>query len=204
MVNKKFNPKKEKKRHIFQFTYRSGFLLAIGFFFVLGWVFFLGILVGKGLVPQIDDLPFIKKKIVKNEPKKETDHVNPIQVDELSFYRDLIDKKERAMKKAPPAMLLKPYDKKTEKKSVQQAEKQIHGYSIQVAALRDEARTKKMVKKLIRAGYQAYYYQIMIDGEIVYRIRCGPFSTIEKAEENAKRLTHREGLKPFIIYSDTH
>lgn len=201
MVNRKPTPEKERKRHIFQFSFRSLFLLSIGVFFVLGWVFFLGILVGRGLLPNsIENFSFIKKKIVKDETEKKNEHVSPIKIDELSFYNHLIDKKEEAKKKAPPATLSKNQVKKIEKTKLGQLKQEIRSYNIQVAALKDKAKTKIMVERLTRLGYQAYYYQILINGEMYYRIRCGPFSTIEKAKQYAKRLANKEGFKPFIVY----
>jgi cell division protein FtsN len=201
MVNRKPTPEKERKRHTFQFSFRSLFLLSIGIFFVLGWVFFLGILVGRGLLPNsIENFSFIKKKIVKDETEKKNEHVNPIKIDELSFYNQLIDKKEKAEQKAPPATLPKNQEKKIEKTQLGQLKQEVHSYSIQVAALKDKAKTKKMVERLTGLGYQAYYYQILINGEMYYRIRCGPFSTIEKAKQYAKMLANKEGFKPFIVY----
>jgi len=201
MVNRKPPPEKERKRHTFQFSFRSLFLFSIGAFFVLGWVFFLGILVGRGLLPDsIENFSFIKKKIVKDETEKQNEHVRPIKIDELSFYNHLIDKKEKAKKKAPPATVSKNQVKKIEKTKLGQLKQEIRSYSVQVAALKDKAKTKKMVERLTRLGYQAYYYQILINGEMYYRIRCGPFSNIEKAKQYAKRLANKEGFKPFIVY----
>jgi len=201
MVNRKPTPEKERKRHTFQFSFRSLFLLSIGVFFVLGWVFFLGILVGRGLLPNsIENFSFIKKKIVKDETEKKNEHVSPIKIDELSFYNHLIDKKEEAKEKAPPATLSKNQVKKIEKTQLGQLKQEIRSYNIQVAALKDKAKTKKMVERLTSLGYQAYYYQTLINGEMYYRIRCGPFSNIEKAKQYAKRLANKEGFKPFIVY----
>jgi cell division protein FtsN len=201
MVNRKPTPERERKRHTFKFSFRSFFLLSIGVFFVLGWVFFLGILVGRGLLPNsIENFSFIKKKIVKDEIEKKKEHVSPIKIDELSFYNHLIDKKEEAKKKAPPATLSKNQVKKIEKTKLGQLKQKMRSYSIQVAALKDKAKTKKMVERLTRLGYKAYYYQILINGEMYYRIRCGPFSNIEKAKQYAKMLANKEGFKPFIVY----
>jgi len=201
MVNRKPTPERERKGHTVQFSFRSLFLLSIGVFFVLGWVFFLGILVGRGLLPNsIENFSFIKKKIVKDKTEKKNEQVSPIKIDELSFYNHLIDKKEKAKKKAPPVILPKKKVKKIEKTKLRQLKQEIRSYSIQVAALKDKEKTKKMVERLTRLGYQAYYYQILINGEMYYRIRCGPFSTIEKAKQYAKRLANTEGFKPFIVY----
>ncbi|HDH87424.1 MAG: hypothetical protein DRG35_03225 [Deltaproteobacteria bacterium] len=201
MVNRKSTPKKERKRHTFQFSFRSLFLFSIGAFFVLGWVFFLGILVGRGLLPDsIENFSFIKKKIVKDETLKKNEDVRPIKIDELSFYNHLIDKKEKAKKKALPTALPKVQVKKIEKTKLAQLKQEIRSYSIQVAALKDKTKAKKMVERLTGLGYQTYYYQILINGKMYYRIRCGPFSNIEKAKQYAKRLANKEGFKPFIIY----
>jgi len=149
---------------------------------------------------SIENFSFIKKKIVKDETEKKNEHVSPIKIDELSFYNHLIDKKEEAKKKAPPVILPKKKVKKIEKTKLSQLKQEIRSYSIQVAALKDKEKTKKMVEKLTRLGYQAYYYQILINGEMYYRIRCGPFSTMEKAKQYATRLANKEGFKPFIVY----
>jgi len=149
---------------------------------------------------SIENFSFIKKKIVKDEAEKKNEHTSPIKIDELSFYNHLIDKKEKAKKKALPPALPKNHVKKIEKKQLGQLKQEIRSYSIQVAALKDEAKTKKMVERLTTLGYQAYYYQIVINGEMYYRIRCGPFSTITKAKQYAKRLANKEGFKPFIVY----
>ena len=149
---------------------------------------------------SIENFSFIKKKIIKDETEKKNDHVSPIKIDELSFYNHLIDKKEKAKKKALPPALPKNHVKKIEKKQLRQLKQEIRSYSIQVAALKDEAKTKKMVERLTTLGYQAYYYQIVINGEMYYRIRCGPFSTITKAKQYAKKLANKEGFKPFIVY----
>ena len=201
MANRKSNQEKKRKRHTFQFSFSSLFVLSIGVFFVLGWVFFLGILVGRGLLPNsIENLSFIKKKIVKDETETKNEHVSPIKIDELSFYNHLVDKKEKAKNKALPPSLPKKKVKKIEKKQLGQLKQEIRSYSIQVAALKDEEKTKKMVERLTTLGYQVYYYQIVINGEKYYRIRCGPFSTIAKAKQYAKKLANKEGFKPFIVY----
>jgi cell division protein FtsN len=201
MVNRKPSAKKEKKRYTFQFSFSFLFVLSISLFFILGWVFFLGIMVGRGFLPNtIENFSFIKKKIVKDEEKKKNEHVKPIKEDELSFYDQLVDKKEKAKKKIPPSTLLKDQVKKIEKTKAVQLKEDTRNYSVQVAALKNKVKTEKMVERLTRVGYQAYYYQILINGEMFYRIRCGPFSNIEEAKKYAKRLADKEGFKPFIIY----
>ena len=57
-----------------------------------------------------------------------------------------------------------------------------------------------MVESLTRLGYQAYYYEAMVNGEIFYRVRCGPYPNIEEAKKHAKMLADIKGFKPFLIH----
>ncbi len=201
MVNIKSPSKKERKRYNFQFSLSSLLLLSITFLFVLGWVFSLGIMVGKGFLPStIGSFSAVKEKTAKDEEKKKNDQLKPIKEEELVFYNLLVDKKDRAKKKALSKPLLKDQDRTTKKTKVEQSKEDIGNYSVQIAALKDKGRTEKLVERLTRFGYPAYYYQILINGEMFYRIRCGPFSNIEEAKKYAKRLADKEGFKPFIIY----
>ena len=149
---------------------------------------------------SIESLSFIKKKTVTNEAEKKNEDLSPIKIDELSFYHQLIDKKEKAKKNAAHTPLLKDQEKKIEKTKKEQTKNDIHRFHVQVAALNDEAKTKREVERLTSLGYQAYYYQVLINGKVYYRIRCGPFSSVEKAKQYAKRLADKEGFKPFIVY----
>ena len=135
-----------------------------------------------------------------NKEKKEIDHPRPIKEEELTFYSQLVDKKDRVKKKAFSKPLLRDQERESKKTRVAQIREDIRNHSVQVAALKDKTKTEKMVAKLTRLGYPAYYYQTLINGKIYYRIRCGPFPTIEEAKKCAKRLVDKEGLKPFIVY----
>jgi len=201
MANKKPSPKKKGKRYNFQFTFTSLILSSIGLLIVLAWVFSLGIMVGRGFFPgNIGTFFSIKEKTVENKEKIKIDHSRPIEEEELTFYNQLVDKKDRAYKKTrakPPPESEETTSKKTE---IRQIRKDIRNHGVQVAALRDKIKTEKMVERLTGLGYPAYYYQTLINGKIYYRIRCGPFPTIEEAKKCAKRLVDKEGLKPFIVY----
>ena len=201
MVNIKSSPKKERKRYSFQFSLSSLLLISITFVFVLGWVFSLGIMVGRGFLPRtIGSFSAVKEKTAKDEEKKKNDQLKPIKEEELTFYNKLVDKKERAKKKALPDTLLKDQDRTTKKTKAKQSKEDIRNYSIQVAALKDKGRTEKLVERLTTLGYPAYYNQSLIKGKMYYRIRCGPFPNIEEAKKCGKRLSDKEGFKPFIIY----
>ncbi len=201
MVNRKSSPKKDRKRYTFQFTFSSLLLSSISLLFVLAWVFSLGIMVGRGFLPgALDTFSSIKERIMKDKEKKEIDHPRPIKEEELTFYSQLVDKKDRVKKKAfskPPS---RDQERASKKARVAQIREDIRNHSVQVAALKDKTKTEKMVEKLTRLGYPAYYYQTLINGKKYYRIRCGPFLTIAEARKCAKRLADKEGFKPFIVY----
>jgi len=201
MVNRKSSPKKERKRYTFQFTFSSLLLSSISLLFILAWVFSLGIMVGRGFLPGvIDTFSSIKERIMKDKEKKEIDHPRPIKEEELTFYSQLVDKKDRVKKKMLAKPLLRDQERASKKTRVAQIREDIRNHSVQVAALKDKMKTEKMVERLTRLGYPAYYYQTLINGKMYYRIRCGPFPTEGEARKCANRLAEKEGFKPFIVY----
>jgi cell division protein FtsN len=203
MANRKSSSKKERKKYSFQFSLSSLLLLFISLLFILGWVFSIGIMVGRGfLAGAIDTFSGVKKKTVQEDKKKKDDILKPIKEEELIFYNQLVDKKDRAKKRKQLENSLELRKKTTTKKTkkVEQLKENMRNYSVQVAALKDEGKAQKMVERLTGLGYPAYYFQSLINGEIYFRIRCGPFSNIEETRKHAKRLADKEGFKPFIVY----
>jgi cell division protein FtsN len=198
MVNKKSSPKKKKKSYTFQLTLSSLILLSICLVFILAWIFSLGIMVGRGILPSaIEGFSSINEEVTNDEEDKEIDYASPIREEELTFYNRLISKKEETKKGARLSRVLKDQGKKAK---VAQLKEEIRGYSVQVAALKGKGKAEKMVERLVRLGYPAYYYQTLINDVIYYRIRCGPFQKVEEANKSAKRLADKEGFKPFVIY----
>lgn len=203
MANRRSSPKKEKKRYTFQFTFSSLLLSSISLLFILAWVFSLGIMVGRGLLPSaVDTFSSIKERIMRDKGKKEIDHPSPIREEELTFYSQLVDKRDRAKKNMLARALSKDQERASKTTKVAQKKEDIGNHSVQVAALNDKVKTEKMVERLTRLGYPAYYYQTLINGKMYYRVRCGPFPTVGEAKKCAKRLADKEGFKPFIVYSD--
>ena len=201
MANKKSPPKKIKKRYTFRPTLGSLLLFCLGLIFILAWVFCLGIIVGRNFLPiTFNTFSRAKETVAEVAEGKTTDPVEPIKEEELTFYDQLVNKKERAKKKTTPLLSVKEPDGKIRQKNARQGEEDSHHYSVQVIALKDKEKTEQMVERLNTSGYHAYYYQTLINGEIFYRVRCGPFSSAQEAKKYAKRLTDREGLKPFIVY----
>lgn len=201
MTNKKSSSKKIKKRYTFRPTLGSLFLFCFGLIFVLAWIFCLGVIVGRNFLPiTFDTFSRTKETVVEVEQEKTTDHVEPIKEEELTFYNQLVNKKERAKEGVTSQVSVKEPDRKRKQTKVWQGEEDSRHYSVQVIALKDKEKTEQMVERLSSLGYQAYYYQTLINGEIFYRVRCGPFYTIPEAKKYAKRLADREGLKPFVVY----
>jgi len=201
MANKKSFPEKEQKRYTLRFSLPSLLLSCIGFLFILGWIFALGIIVGRGFVPRtIDAFSFFKKREVKDDEQKKVHHVPLIKEEELTFYNQLIDNKDRAKEKNSSQSLLEDFGKPKEELKITQKKEDVGGYSIQVAALKNRRATEKMVESLSKSGYPAYSYRTIINGEVFYRIRCGPFRSLAQAKQCVKRLADEKGFKPFIVY----
>jgi cell division septation protein DedD len=227
MANKKSSPKKKSKRYTFGLTTTHIILMSLAFLFVLLWIFTLGIIVSRGLFNDaMNSLATIKEKDITTIEEKETrdkevmpqERVLPIKEEELTFYKELTQKKEIAKEKTlsnsalnekkakpekpspRPDKLSKDQDKSTTKEKVKRIRESILNYNVQVAALKNKGDSKRMVKKLISLGYPAYYYQTLINGELYYRIRCGPLSSLTEAKKYAKRLSDNEGFRPFIIH----
>ena len=140
---------------------------------------------------------------MKGEEENKTEHVLPIKEEELTFYDHLVNKKDSARKEVISKPVIKEQKEQNEgakKSKIEQVKKSIFGFSVQVVALKDKGETEKIVKRLQRLGYQAYSYQTLINGNLFYRVRCGPFSTVAEARTCAKRLADSENLKPFIVY----
>ena len=227
MANKKSSPKKKVKKYTVGLTMTHIILMSMAFLFVLLWIFTLGIIVSRGLFNDaMNSLATVKEKEITTIEEKETKNevvipqkpVLPIKEEELTFYKELTQKKEIAMEKTllnatlnekkakpekpspKPEKLSKGKGVSTTKEKVKRIRESILNYNVQVAALKNKGDSKRMVKKLTSRGYPAYYYQTLINGELYYRIRCGPFSTLTEAKKYAKRLSDNEGFQPFIIH----
>jgi hypothetical protein len=202
MANKKPSPAKEKKRYWFRFSLTSLILSCIGFLFILGWVFALGIMVGRGFLSEtaLNTLSLFKHQTAKDVERTKDERAPLIREEELTFYRELVDKKERAKKEVLPQRPPQDQDRPTPEIKIPQKTGRAGTYRVQVAALKDREETEEMVERLLRSGYSAYYYQVLINGEAYYRVRCGPFATVDQAKRFEKRLAEKEGLKPFIVY----
>jgi hypothetical protein len=204
MANKKSSPEKPKKRYVFQFSLTSLLFSGMGLIFILAWVFALGIMVGRGFLPDsMGGFWDFKRKAVNDEQGNKANHAPLIKEEELTFYNQLIDKKSKARSEPPPQAHPGDQVRTTARMKIAQEKMEKAGsYRVQVAALKDKGKTEEMVERLIKAGYPAYYYKTLINTEVYYRVRCGPFTTVDQAKSLAARLIEKEGFKPFIVYPD--
>lgn len=62
------------------------------------------------------------------------------------------------------------------------------GYKIQVAAANTEQEGRAIVERLAKAGYPAYLLGATVNSAAVFRVRVGPFDTLESAQEIASTL----------------
>ena len=148
----------------------------------------------------LDAFSFFKKREVKDDEQKKDHHVSLIKEEDLTFYDQLIDNKDRANEKYSSQSLLEDFDKPKKEPKITQKKEDVGGFSIQVAALKDRRAAEKMVDSLSKSGYPAYSYRTIINGEVFYRIRCGPFLSLSQAKQCGKRLADEKGFKPFIVY----
>lgn len=76
------------------------------------------------------------------------------------------------------------------------------GYTVQVASIGDMVKAEEMIKGLREKGYDAYYYEVKVDGKYYYRIRCGRFSTRNEADIYAQKLEKELNMKGFVSKID--
>jgi len=204
MTNKKSAPEKPRKRYVLQFSLTSVLLSSAGGIFILAWVFALGIMVGRGsLHNKVEGFFGFKRKTVNTEHRNKIDHAPPIKEEELTFYNQLIDTKPKPKTRPTPPPQPPAEDQlRVERriKELREKRQKAGRYRVQVAALKDRQKSERMVAKLIKAGYPAYYRTAIINGETYYRIRCGPVSGAHEAKVLASRLKEKEGFKPFILH----
>ena len=71
-------------------------------------------------------------------------------------------------------------------------------YTVKLASMGEKGSAEEMIDGLIKRGFPAYHYEVKVDGRTFYRVRCGRFTTREKAEEFLKKLKKKAGVKGFV------
>ena len=135
----------------------------------------------------------------------------------LAFYDALANKKaetkndwepqeKSSLEKKPDQKPLKDKDVisadqkafKDEGVLIQASEKRENLYTVQIASIEDKEKAEKLVIDLIGKGYDAYSYEVDVNGKIYYRVRCGRFSSRQEAADYAQTLEKEAGLKGFV------
>ena len=73
-----------------------------------------------------------------------------------------------------------------------------NNYTVQIASLGEKIKAEGLISRLIDHGFDAYYYEAVVDGKTYYRVRCGKFGTREEAELYSLRIENQEGIEGFV------
>ncbi len=75
-----------------------------------------------------------------------------------------------------------------------------NGYMVQVASFREQDRAESLQKRIMEGGYQAFLEAAPLNnGETTYRVRVGPYSQLIHAQEAARKIESKSGLRGIII-----
>ncbi len=75
-------------------------------------------------------------------------------------------------------------------------------WSVQVLASKDENSAGRLLTELQKAGFKAYIVKLRKDGELRYRVRVGPFPSLDSARDAAAQLRHRRGITETFVASE--
>ena len=82
-------------------------------------------------------------------------------------------------------------------------EKRIHsisGYLLQIASFRERERAESLQKSITEGGYPSFLEQGSLqNGETTYRVRIGPYPELSDAQEAAREIENKSGLRAIII-----
>jgi hypothetical protein len=164
--------------------------------FLICWAFVLGVLVGQGSLATPEQLAKLQKFLTSlplvqglwEEKPPPKDH--KLKPPELSFYRGLEGEhpgEEKGKGKSPSSA---PVRSSTPKKG---------SYTVQVASFKDEAQALGLVRQLKGAGQDAYLLRSEVEGVgLRFRVRVGPFMTLEEAQGSASRIREQHKLAAYV------
>jgi cell division septation protein DedD len=180
----------------------SIFFGSLGLLLLLAWIFFLGVLAGRGVfsegLDKISNLLFREGKQQEDRrpedpsPSKPSKHLD--KTPKFKFYKGLSGEGEekagtdRARKNEKGLDQGKPVPTPSSKGR----------YTVQLASLSSEIQAARMVDRLVKRGYRAYFYGVRINGKLHFRVRCGRFTDIREANDMRTRLAKQEKLSGFV------
>jgi cell division septation protein DedD len=72
------------------------------------------------------------------------------------------------------------------------------GFTVQIASLNTEKEAQRLVNRLKKNGFPAYFYKTKVKGRTRFRVRCGSFNDRKSAEAFRKKLAKKEHIVGFI------
>jgi hypothetical protein len=195
------------KRFRIEFSGTSAFFGTLLGLFLLAWIFFLGILAGRGYFSE--DLDAVLQRIFPLEkdkagygdkgqspssPTKKLDNEPSFE-----FYKKL---SERG-KEEKDHLGTKARETESGPERLARPSTSAGGYTVQLAALGSESQALKMVNRLVRKGYEAYFYKIIIRGKAYFRVMCGRFKSRKEADDLQRLLARQENItKSFVTRAE--
>ncbi len=98
-------------------------------------------------------------------------------------------------KEQPPASGVRPAEKPPGNGGAGQ-------YTVQLASLEDRGKAESLVRSLKEKGFEAYSYEVKVQGKTFYRIRCGRFKAKEEAINHQKKLSEKAKINGIVSKFD--
>lgn len=77
-----------------------------------------------------------------------------------------------------------------------------NGYLVQVASFRERDRAEALQNTILEAGHDAFLERALLgNGEIIFRVRVGPYAELDNAQDVAKEIESVSGFQPIVILS---
>ena len=209
MASGKSKPRKKNKKCLVELSLSSLLFWGGGLFFFLACIFVLGIFVGQGFLPEkLRSLTGIKTEVTRDHNKASNQNLSEFKGikkadndPKFAFYDELSTKKEEAAKKNSRRQKKKNATPARRQKRVVPPETGVT-YTLQLASLEDKAKADKLVSRLKKQGYPAFFYQADVKGKTYYRIRCGNFKNKNEAERFKALLAKKEKMEGLIVKID--
>jgi cell division septation protein DedD len=204
MANRKTTPEKERRRIVFRFSLPALFFWSFGLLVVLSWSFILGVFVGRGVLPDgIEAIARLRGKIqgIKKDGEASSQSVPGLSTTEeapqFAFFERLAKETENASTRMD-----QPDPKKTPKVGPSNhpsvTDPSHTGFTVQLSAADSEEGAARMVNRLKKKGYPAYFVKAHVKGKLYFRVRCGKFETEARAKAYAAEIARRLGIQGMV------
>lgn len=103
-------------------------------------------------------------------------------------------------KKESPTNINKPSNKNEENKTINDVVKT--GWAIQLGSFSKKENAERLVNRLNDRQFSAYLEALESGDQAIYRVRVGPMSSKDKAQQVREKVEQQENLKAFIVNLD--